>query len=115
MARTLDEIRASRPKVDRATVRATTEADIRRQAIEDDSEAAAPPTEFVKRSPGQRGPGKAARKVQIAIRLDREAVEAWKASGEGWQTRMGQLIRREAPKIVDVHAAEPPANADADR
>ncbi len=39
---TLEEIRASRPMVDRAKVAATTEADIRRHQIEDGEEPDAP-------------------------------------------------------------------------
>ena len=98
MARTLEDIRASRPKVDRAKVRATTDADMARQAAEDDSAPAAPLSEFVKRRPGERGPGKAMPKVQIAIRLDSEALDAWKGSGAGWQTRIRELVTREAPR-----------------
>ena len=42
---TLEEIRASRPKVDRSKIAATTEEDIRRHQVEDgeDSEAPLPP------------------------------------------------------------------------
>jgi len=42
---TLDEIRASRPKVDRAKIAATTAEDIRRHQIEDgeDPDAPVPP------------------------------------------------------------------------
>ena len=47
--RTLDEIRASEPKIDHAKVRATTEADIRRHMIKDGSDPAAPLPTFVKR------------------------------------------------------------------
>lgn len=98
MARTLDEIRTSHPQVDRAKVKATTEADIRRHAREDDSEPAAPLAKFVKRLPGQRGPGKRPPKVQLTLRLDPAAVAAWKGSGPGWQSRLGELVVREAPK-----------------
>jgi putative transcriptional regulator len=46
---TLEEIRASRPKVDREKVAATTEADIRRHQIEDgeDPDAPVPPFRLV--------------------------------------------------------------------
>lgn len=104
MARTLDEIRASRPEVDRAKVRATTEADIRRHAREDDSEPAAPLSEFVKRRPGQRGPGKRTPKQQITLRLDPLAIAAWKGSGPGWQSRLGEVVVREAPRSVALQA-----------
>ncbi len=96
MARTLDEIRASRPRVDRAKVRATTEADIRRHAAEDDSEPAAPLAEFVTRRPGQRGPGKRPPKVQVTLRIDPAALAALKATGEGWMSRAAAAVEREA-------------------
>ena len=46
---TLEQIRASRPKVDRAKIMATTEADIRRHQIEDgeDPDAPLPPFHLV--------------------------------------------------------------------
>lgn len=100
MARTLDEIRASRPEVDRAKVKATTEADIRRHARQDDSEPAAPLSEFVKRRPGQRGPGRREPKQQITLRLDPSALAAWKSSGPGWQSRLGEVVVREAPSVA---------------
>lgn len=102
MARTLDEIRASRPQVDRAKVSATTEADIRRHAREDDSEAAAPLAEFVKRLPGQRGPGKRQPKVQVTLRVQPEALQAWKATGEGWMSRAAEHFARGAPAAGSV-------------
>lgn len=33
-------------------------------------------------------------KVQIALRLDREAVERFKAAGPGWQSRMNEALRK---------------------
>lgn len=98
MARTLDDIRASRPKLDRAKVRATTEADIRRQAAEDDSEPAASLSTFVKRMPGQRGAGQKPSKVQIALRMDHDVLEAWRATGNGWQRRMHDVLKREVQR-----------------
>lgn len=98
MARALEDIRASGPEVDRAKVRATTEDDIRRHAAEDDSEPAGALSDFVKRHPGQRGPGRKPPKIQIAILIEPAALEAWKASGAGWQSRIGELVMREAPK-----------------
>ena len=100
MARTLEEIRASKPKVDRARMAATTEADIRRQTVEDgeDPDAPLPTFTLVKRRPGQRGAGKKPTKEQLTLRLDPAALKAWRASGKGWQTRIGDLVAREAPK-----------------
>jgi uncharacterized protein (DUF4415 family) len=98
VARTLADIRASGPKIDRAKIEATTEEDIRRHAAEDESEPAGPLSEF-KRRPGQRGPGKRPAKVQVSLRLDPAALDAWKASGPGWQARLGDVVAREAPKV----------------
>jgi putative transcriptional regulator len=57
--KTLEEIRASRPVVDRAKVVATTEDDIRRQQIEDgeDPDAPAPPFSPVRNVRAIRGSG----------------------------------------------------------
>lgn len=51
-----------------------------------------------KRRPGQRGPGKRPAKVMITMRIDPATLAAWEASGEGWRTRMTELLAREAPK-----------------
>ena len=45
--KTLDEIKAARPKIDRKKLDATTEDDIRRYMIEDGEDPALPPGEFV--------------------------------------------------------------------
>lgn len=45
-------------------------------------------------APVRRGPGRKPAKVQVALRLDAEVLEAWRATGEGWQTRMGEVLRR---------------------
>ncbi|QIG72988.1 DUF4415 domain-containing protein [Rhizobium phage RHph_N3_2] len=34
-------------------------------------------------------------KVAVSIRLDRDVLEALKAKGEGWQTRINDTMRRE--------------------
>lgn len=98
MARTLDDIRASRPQIDTAKLRRTTEADIRRHMIEDDSAPAAALTAFVKRKPGQRGAGKRPAKVQMTLRIDPAAYEAWKRSWEGYLRRAAEVLAREAPR-----------------
>lgn len=99
MARTLDEIRASAPKIDRARIDATTEEDIQRYKVEDGEDLDAPTPDFklVRRRPGQRGAGMKRPKAQLTLRLDPAALEAWRASGKGWQTRIGELVAREAP------------------
>jgi uncharacterized protein (DUF4415 family) len=49
-----------------------------------------------------RGPQKAPTKVRIALRLDRETVDAFKATGPGWQTRIGEVLKRAAPRLRGV-------------
>ena len=49
---------------------------------------------------GRRGRPKAERpKVPVTIRLDSEIVEAFKATGQGWQTRMNETLRRAVPRL----------------
>ncbi len=48
--------------------------------------------------PGQRGPGKRPAKVPLTVRVEPAALAAWKASGAGWQSRINDLVVREAPK-----------------
>ena len=47
--------------------------------------------EFLK--PRQRGPQKKPRKTSTTIRLDAEILEAFKAMGKGWQTRMNNVLK----------------------
>ena len=42
---------------------------------------------------GHRGPQKAPRKIQTAVRYDADIIEAFKAGGPGWQTRMNDALR----------------------
>lgn len=42
---------------------------------------------------GVRGAQKAPTKERITIRLSREVVEAFRATGEGWQTRMDSALK----------------------
>jgi uncharacterized protein (DUF4415 family) len=39
------------------------------------------------------GSTKAVRKEQIALRVDADVLEKYKASGRGWQTRMNEVLR----------------------
>jgi uncharacterized protein (DUF4415 family) len=45
------------------------------------------------RLPGQRGPQKQATKVPITVRYSQEVVDFFKAGGDGWQTRMNDVLR----------------------
>lgn len=42
---------------------------------------------------GRRGPQKAPTKERITIRLSREVVECFRATGEGWQTRVDAALK----------------------
>lgn len=45
------------------------------------------------RRPGQRGPQKRPTKVAVTVRYSPEVVAYFKATGEGWQTRMNEALR----------------------
>jgi uncharacterized protein (DUF4415 family) len=44
------------------------------------------------RRPGR--PPKADRKVSVTLRLDRDVVERFKATGAGWQTRINAALKK---------------------
>ena len=45
------------------------------------------------RLPGQRGQQKQPTKVAVTVRYSPEVVEYFRATGEGWQTRMNDALR----------------------
>ena len=47
-----------------------------------------------KRRPGERGPQKAPTKKQVTLRLDRDVVERFRATGAGWQRRINDALRK---------------------
>jgi len=47
-----------------------------------------------RRKRGQRGPQKAPTKKPVTIRIDRDVLDRYKASGAGWQSRMNEALRR---------------------
>lgn len=51
------------------------------------------PAEFQHAIARTRGPQKSPRKVQTAVRYDADIIEAFKADGPGWQTRMNEALR----------------------
>lgn len=51
------------------------------------------PPEFFNALPKRRGPQKAPTKVAVSIRLSRDVVEAFKAKGPGWQSRIDETLR----------------------
>ena len=45
-----------------------------------------------------RGRPKAAQtKVPVSLRIDADTLQAWKATGKGWQTRMARVLSEQAP------------------
>lgn len=51
------------------------------------------PSDFQRTIRRARGPQKTLTKVQTAIRYDADIIEAFKADGPGWQTRMNDALR----------------------
>jgi uncharacterized protein (DUF4415 family) len=47
---------------------------------------------------GQRGPQRASTKELISLRVDRDVVDAFRATGRGWQTRANDALRAYAKK-----------------
>ena len=49
-----------------------------------------------KRKRGERGPQKKPRKVLISLRVEAGTIEAFKAQGRGYQTRMAAVLKKHA-------------------
>lgn len=59
---------------------------------------------------GQRGPQKEPTKELISLRVDRDVVEAFRASGAGWQTRANEALRVYAKnRLTRTRTARKPA------
>jgi uncharacterized protein (DUF4415 family) len=54
--------------------------------------------EAVRRYRGQRGPQKSPTKELISLRVDRDVVAAYRATGIGWQNRASEALRAYARK-----------------
>ena len=52
----------------------------------------------IRRYRGQRGPQKAPTKELVSLRVDRDVVDAFRATGRGWQTRANDALRAYAKK-----------------
>lgn len=50
--------------------------------------------EAFERMRGQRGPQKRPTKERVGLRLDREVVEHFRATGPGWQSRINEVLVR---------------------
>lgn len=46
-----------------------------------------------------RGPQKQPTKAMLAIRVNREALARYRATGKGWQTRLAATIERAAERL----------------
>jgi uncharacterized protein (DUF4415 family) len=51
-----------------------------------------------KRRAGQRGPAKRPAKQMVTLRIKPSVVDAYRATGPGWQTRMTEVLEREMPE-----------------
>jgi uncharacterized protein (DUF4415 family) len=49
------------------------------------------------RKPGQRGPQKSPTKAMLTLRVDRDVLSAYRATGPGWQSRMNAVLKAAAP------------------
>ena len=45
-------------------------------------------------TPRRRGPGRKPAKAQVTLRLDQDVIEGLRASGQGWQVRANEALRR---------------------
>jgi uncharacterized protein (DUF4415 family) len=54
--------------------------------------------EAVRRQRGQRGPQKRQTKELISLRVDRDVVAAYRATGAGWQQRASEALRAYAKR-----------------
>jgi uncharacterized protein (DUF4415 family) len=54
--------------------------------------------EAIRRYRGQRGPQKSPTKELISLRVDRDVIDAYRATGPGWQTRANEALRSYAKK-----------------
>ena len=61
--------------------------------------------DWERRHQGERGPQKAPVKEAISIRIDKDVLAKFKATGSGWQTRMNAALRREAEALRPLKAS----------
>lgn len=58
-----------------------------------------PPGVYRELTKRRRGPQKAPTKVLVSLRLDRDVVEKLRATGEGWQTRANEMLRKAVARL----------------
>jgi len=61
----------------------------------------------IRRYRGQRGPQKTPTKEMISLRVDRDVVAAYRASGPGWQARANEALRAYAPRTGKLRSRKP--------
>lgn len=54
----------------------------------------------VRRYRGQRGPQKSPTKELISLRVDRDVLAAYRATGAGWQRRVNNALRDNLPRMA---------------
>jgi uncharacterized protein (DUF4415 family) len=60
----------------------------------------------IRRYQGQRGPQKSPTKVMITIRVDRDVVAAYRATGAGWQAKANEALRAYAKRFNQAGAGK---------
>ncbi|MCP5229260.1 BrnA antitoxin family protein [Accumulibacter sp.] len=55
------------------------------------------------RKPGRRGPQKLPTKVAVTVRYSPQVLEYFKGSGDGWQTRMNDVLRAHVEEQQSQH------------
>jgi len=85
---TLDELKRMKSKTDWARVDATTQEEVERQIASD-------PDDWIADAGGVliRGLPPMPTKQRVNIRLDREVLDYFRASGRGYQTRINQVLK----------------------
>lgn len=48
---------------------------------------------------GERGPQKGPKKVPVSLRVDQDVLDAYTATGKGYQVRMNEVLRRGAKSL----------------
>ena len=92
--KTLAEVRAARlTPEEKARLDAMTDEEITAAALSDPDNPPITDEEWARARRGGR-PLMAPedRKIALSLRLDREVVEHFRATGPGWQTRMGEVL-----------------------
>lgn len=50
------------------------------------------------RGPGKRGPQKSPTKLLVSLRLSKDVVDHFRATGPGWQSRIDEVLKRAVNK-----------------